>query len=100
MPLFKNTASQKCVVFAYDKTAETEKTGDAANITAYISKDGGAAAQSTDNNPVELSATNMPGLYVFDLDQPETNCDLFSLSAASTTTGIYLEPVIIYTETA
>ena len=46
----KNTASQKVIVFAFDSTTNTPKTGDAANITAYISKDFGAVTVLTDTN--------------------------------------------------
>lgn len=95
--MFKNVASQKVAVYAHDTAADAPKTGDAANITAYISKDGGAAAQTNDANPTELDATNMKGIYVFDLTQAETNCDLFLLSAVSATADIFIQPVEIYT---
>ena len=34
MALYKNVASQKLAVYAYDTSADAPKTGDAANITA------------------------------------------------------------------
>jgi len=95
--LYKNVAGQICVVYAYDTANAEAKTGDAANITAYISKDGGAAAQTNDVNPTELDATNLPGLYAFGLTQAETNCDLFVLAPQSSTEDIDIEPVVIYT---
>ena len=55
---------------------EFPKTGDRLNITAQISKDGGASAPLNQTNPAELDATNQPGIYVFDLTQAETNADL------------------------
>jgi hypothetical protein len=91
--LFKNVASQKAVVFAYDKTTGAGKTGDAANITANVSKDGAAPAASNDVNPTEIGG----GLYAFDLTAGETNCDLFALYAASATSNILCNPVIGYT---
>jgi hypothetical protein len=91
--LFKNVASQKAVVFAYDKTSGAGKTGDASNITANVSKDGGAPSASNDTNPTEIGG----GLYAFDLTQAETNCDLFALYAASGTSNILCNPVIGYT---
>src|SRR5215210_1285078 len=91
--LFKNVASQKAIVFAYDKTLGTGKTSDAANITANVSKDGAAPAASNDVNPTEIGG----GLYAFDLTQAETNCDLFALYAVSATTNILVNGVIAYT---
>ncbi|MFA5187042.1 MAG: hypothetical protein WC551_11220 [Patescibacteria group bacterium] len=97
--MFKNVGSQKIAVFAYDTAAAAPKTGDAANITAQISLDGGATAATDDTNPTELDATDAPGIYIFDLTQAETNADLIILSAASATSDIVLEPVIVYTQT-
>jgi hypothetical protein len=95
--MFKNTASQKVAVYAYDSTTGLPITGDAANITARISLDGAAVAQSDDVNPTELDATYAEGVYVFDLTQAETNCDLFVLSAESSTANIICAPITVYT---
>lgn len=97
MAVYKNIANQKIPVFAWDTAANTEKTGDAANITARISKDGAAVAQTNDVNPTELDPTYMPGVYLFDMTQAETNADLITLFAKSGTASVKLEPVIIYT---
>lgn len=100
MPLFKNVASQKLVVWAWDRTAGAPKTGDKAQITAQISKDSGASAASDDANPEELDATDHPGVYVFDLAQAETNCDLIVFTPSSSTgANIVFDPrtVILYT---
>jgi len=97
MAVFKNVASQKLAVFAWDTTADTEKTGDAANITGRLSKDGAAMPATNDVNPTELDATNAPGVYVFDMTQAETNADLLVLFAKSSTANIKIEPVISYT---
>lgn len=96
--MYKNVASQKIAVFAWDTDNETEKTGDAANITAQISKDGGATAATDDTNPTELDATDAPGVYIFDMTQAETNADMITLFAKSSTSNIKIEPVIIYTQ--
>jgi hypothetical protein len=98
MAIYKNKASQKVAVFAWDIAADAPKTGDAANITAQISLNGGACAALTDTNPTELDATNAKGVYVFDLTQAESNADMVILSAVSSTADIELEPLIIYTE--
>jgi len=96
MPLYKNIANQKVVVFAWDTLLNEPKTGDAAFITAQISKDSGACAASNDTNPTELDAVNAAGVYIFDLTQAESNCDLFILYPKSSTINIELEPVVIY----
>lgn len=93
--LLKN-AAQKIHVYAYDSTTGAAKTGDAANITAYVSLDGTANAVD-DTNPAEVDSTNMPGVYVFDLTAEETNCDAFALYAKSATSNIRLEPIIGFT---
>lgn len=96
--MYKNVASQKLAIFLYNTTTGAGVTGDAANITGQISKDGGASAASNDTNPTELDATNHPGIYLFDLTQAETNADLISFKAASATAGVRADPVIIYTQ--
>ena len=95
--MFKNVASQKVAVFAWDNAAGAAKTGDAGNISAQWSLDGGAPAVTNDVAPTELDATDAPGIYIFDMLQVETNGDLFVLCAVSSTTDIVLRPVIIYT---
>lgn len=101
MPLYKNTASQKIAVYAYDATTaagtDPSKTGDAANITAKISKDGGASASTNDVNPTELDSTNHKGIYLFDLTQAETNADMIIITADSSTSNIIIDPVVVYT---
>lgn len=95
--LFKNVAGQKVHVFAYNNTTGAPVTGDAANITGYVSLDGTANAID-DTNPTEVDATNMPGLYVFDLTQAETNGDGFALYAKSTTANVVLDPIVGFTQ--
>lgn len=84
MGLQKNVASQKWIVFAFDRTDNTPKTGDAANITANLRIDGGAANGVDDTNPTELE----DGFYVFDLSQAETNGDLIVICPVSSTSNI------------
>lgn len=101
MALYKNTASQKIAVYAYDATTaagtDPSKTGDAANITARISKDGAASAATNDVNPTELDSTNHKGIYLFDLTQAETNADMVIITAKSSTANIIIDPIMIYT---
>jgi len=95
--MYKNIDAQKVAIYAHDTANDAPKTGDQANITAYISKDGGGASQTNDVNPTQLDAANLPGVYVFDLLQEETNCDLFVLVAQSVTADVQIEAVIAYT---
>lgn len=97
MGLQKNVASQKIAVYAHDTANDVPKTGDAANITAQISKDFGTPAATNDTNPTELDATDHPGIYVFDLTQAETNAENVLLSAVSSTADILLDPVQVFT---
>lgn len=94
----KGKSGQKVAVYAYDKTINTAKTGDAANITAHISKDGGTSAATNDTNPTELDSTNHAGVYIFDLTVAESKADLAILSSSSSTSNIILDPIFIYTE--
>lgn len=98
--LYKDTGSQKIAVFAYTASTGAAKTGDAANITAYISKDFGSATATNDVNPTELDATNMPGWYVFDLTQAETNAEVIVLAPKSGTSGVVLDQLQVFTQYA
>lgn len=98
--MFKNVASQKIQLFAFDVTTGAPKTGDAANITAYVSKDHGAVAALTDTSATELDSTNAKGIYVFDLTQAETNADELTFSAKSSTANISITPRFISTNPA
>jgi len=80
----KNTASQKWRVFAFDRTTQVPKTGDAANITAVIKIDGGASTATNDANPTEISG----GYYEFDLTQAETNGNEILLIPTSVTANV------------
>lgn len=97
--MYKNVSGQKVAVFAWDNAAGSAKTGDAANISAQISKDGAACAATNDVAPTELDAADAPGVYIFDILQAETNADLIVITPVSSTTDIVLRPVIIYVTT-
>jgi len=101
MALYKNKASQKIAVYAYDPTVaagtDPSKTGDAAQISAQISKDAGTSAATDDLAPTELDAVDHPGIYIFDLLKAETNADMIMLSAASSTSNILLDPIQVFT---
>lgn len=95
--MFKNVASQKITVLAIDTATNLPKTGDAANITAYVSKDDGAVTVLGDTTATEIDSTNALGLYSFDLTQSETNADKLIFSAKSSTSGIRIVPQTIFT---
>lgn len=98
--MFKNVASQKIAVFAFDSTTGAPKTGDAANITAYVSKDYGAVTVLGDTSATEMDATNAKGMYLFDLTQAETNADCLIFTGKSSTANIFITPQTIYTDPA
>ena len=97
--MFKNVASQKVRVFAFDSTTNLPKSGDGANITAYVSKDSGAVTVLTDTSATEEDATNAKGFYLFDVSQTETNADTLAFSAKSSTANIVViaVPAVVYT---
>lgn len=100
--MFKNVASQKLIVFAFDTTTNVAKTGDAANLTAYVSKDYGAVTVLGDTSATEMDSANAKGYYLFDLTQGETNADCLLFSAKSSTGNIAVVgvPATIYTTPA
>lgn len=97
MPIYKNAASQKVPVYAWNSGQSIAQTGDASNITAQISIDGGTTASITDTNPTEVDNTGHPGLYMFNLTQSETNGDVLLVSATTTTADVIIDPVSIFT---
>lgn len=96
--MFKNVAA-KFIIFAFDATTNVPKTGDAANITAYVSKDYGSVTVLGDTSATEMDATNAPGYYLFDAAQAETNADCLMVSGKSSTANIKIlgAPAVIYT---
>jgi hypothetical protein len=97
--VFKNVASQKVIVYAFDSTTNLPKTGDAANLTAYVSKDYGAVTVLGDTSATEMDSTNAKGYYLFDLTQGETNGDTLLFSAKSSTANIVVigSPATVFT---
>jgi hypothetical protein len=97
--MFRNVSGQKLTVFAWDSTTGLPKTGDAANLTAYVSKDDGTVTALTDTSATEQSSTLAPGYYVFDLAQSETNADKLMFSAVSSTDDVVVlaVPSVVYT---
>ncbi len=98
--MFKNVASQKFSLFMFDVTTGLGKTGDSANITGYVAKDGGTLTALTTATATEISSTNAPGWYLFSLAQAETNADMLLLSAKSTTSNVACAGNVVYTTPA
>lgn len=94
----KNVTGQKWIVFAFDRTDNTPKTGDAANITGNLRIDGGAANAIDDTNPAELE----DGYYIFDITQAESNGDMILITPESSTGDIQVigTPAALYTTAA
>lgn len=91
--------ASKLIVFAFDSTTNLPKTGDAANLTAYVSKDFGSVTVLGDTSATEMDATNAKGYYLFDLAQGETNADTLLFSAKSATSNIVVvgAPATVFT---
>ena len=100
--MFKNVASQKVTFFAFNSTTNAPVTGDAANITPYVSKDDGAVTAMTDTSATELDSTNAKGYYIVDVSQSESNADKLLFSAKSSTANVVViaVPAVIYTTPA
>lgn len=97
--LQKNVASQKIAVYAYDSVSGNAVTGDAGNITAFVWKDwnDGTKAATDTANPTEVDSTNAAGTYIFPMLQAETNADVVTVYAVSSTSFVELDIVIIHT---
>lgn len=98
--MLKNVAGQQIVLYAFDYTTGAPKTGDAAQITAYINKDWAGANALADTSAAEVDATNDKGSYRFDVSQAESNCDVARFSGKSSTANVAVIPLLIYTDVA
>lgn len=94
--MFKNVAT-KIALFAFDTTTGAAKTGDSANLTAYVSKDYGAVTVLTDTTATEMDSTNAKGWYLFDVAQAESNADALLFTAKSSTANISVVGQYIHT---
>ena len=86
--MVKNLAGQKVQLFAFDSATNLPASGDAANLTAYVQKDGGAVTVLADTSAAELDATNAKGWYQFDVAQGESNANDLLFTGKSVTSGI------------
>ena len=99
--MLKNVAGQFVVLLAIDTALNLPKTGDAANITAYVAKDGDTTPDAlADTSATELSNTNAKGLYQFSVAQGESNFNDAVFSGKSTTSGVEIVPLYISSQPA
>lgn len=98
--MFKNVASQKIAMFAYDSTTGAPKTGltTGATLVPYVSKDYGTVTALGTATVTEMDATNAPGWYSFTLAQAESNADALLFSGKSSTANIYVAGQLIFTD--
>ena len=80
---------------AVDVSTGLGKTGDAANLTLKLIRDGVVAAPT--NAPVEVDAINAPGTYKIALTAAEMNYDTVRIAGKSSTTNVQVIPVDIRT---
>ncbi|MBW7907170.1 MAG: hypothetical protein LC135_01975 [Phycisphaerae bacterium] len=80
------------LIYAYDLDTGAPVSGDAANISAALSLDGGEAEALA--APAEVDAAALPGWYAYALDADQTDADVLLLAAASSTSGVTIDPVV------
>ena len=85
--MLRNTGSQTWRVYAYNNTTGAAVTGDAANITAKISIDGGTLTTTDDANPTETEL----GYYLFTMIKAETNGAMLDLYPDSSTSNVVVK---------
>lgn len=93
----RNVSGQKVTVVAIDSATNRPKTGDSANITLYYSKDDGTVTAISAASVSEDSSTNAPGSYSETVTNTECDATKLKISGKSSTTGIDIVPVTLYT---
>lgn len=74
--------------YAWDTDAKAFKTGDVANHTLRVIKDGTSAAPT--NSPAEVDSTNCPGLYRLLLTTTECTADCVMVAGKSSTANVVI----------
>lgn len=95
--MFKNKNGQKLTFFAIDGTTGLPKTGDAANITIYVSIDDAAPVGLAGHPVTEVDSLAAKGDYVIAVTL--TECDGYKLrfTGKSSTSNVWIFPQTIYT---
>lgn len=78
---------------AWDTSANAGKTGDVANFTLRVVKDGTASAPT--NSASEVDSTNCPGVYKITLTTTECTADCVTVCGKSSTANVSIIPVTI-----
>lgn len=86
--MYRNVASQKIWLFVFDTATNLGKTGDAANIVPYYSKDGAAVTALATATVTEGDATNAKGWYYIQPSATETDANEALFAGRSATAGI------------
>jgi hypothetical protein len=81
---------------AWDTANNVGKTEDKDNHTLRLIKNG--TSEVPTNSPLEVDATNCPGIYKLVLTQAETNYNTVTLAGKSSTSGVSIMPVSFVTE--
>ncbi len=95
--MFKNVSGQKIAMFAFDYSLGSPKTGDAGNLTPYINIDWAGITALTDTSATEISATNAPGWYLFDVSQSESNGNTLHFTCKSGTSNVAIVGIQLQT---
>lgn len=96
--MYKNVASQRVAIFAWDGANGQPKGGYGTGIHGWIAKDNGTFSAMNDTNPTENGTVqSATGIYHFDLLQAETNADLVMIAPTADNTDVVIRPMIIYT---
>ena len=82
--------------FALDTMLSSGKTGDNANHTLKVIKDG--VAGSPANAPAEVDAVNTPGVYRLALTAAEMTADTVMVAGKSSSSGVLIIPSSVVTE--
>jgi len=80
-------------LFVMDTANNVGLTGDAANLTLSILRNG--ARQAPTNNVTEVDATNAPGIYALLLTDTETDAGAISVTGISSTSNTLVIPLYI-----
>jgi hypothetical protein len=97
MPVPRGVA-QNLTYIAFDYTNNIGKTGDVANHTIRIVRDG--VELTPTNSPSEIDSTDLPGLYALSATGTEMNGALIVVAGKSSTSGVSIVPTEITTEPA
>lgn len=88
--MIKRNTAQRWFVYCVDADTGYRATGQAANITASLSKDSGNFVATNDVNPTEVGTS---GCYFFDLTAAETNASAVDIVPAHSNVKYVVRPL-------